>query len=210
LQEYRDLVSKLGTGDVVKITLNANHESVRDKNEFRHQIDFKRAVLHEIGEQLDEYMPAEGLNPDNLTPDSFARLLARAVKNAALKGMDGNHGCEIRPLAAFRYRDGSHQMLTLTAIVTGGALNAAMDSDAVFREWPFRASEWDAVQLIDVPDLSPKERMAINQILRTDNDLHLHGSLPFRLDANEKESLRLFKNYATHYRRYPSFARISW
>jgi ABC-type uncharacterized transport system involved in gliding motility auxiliary subunit len=85
-----------------------------------------------------------------------------------------------------------------------------MDSDAVFREWPFRASEWDAVQLIDVPDLSPKERMAINQILRTDNDFNLHGSLPFRLDANENESLRLFKNYATHCRRYPSFARISW
>jgi hypothetical protein len=210
LQEYRDLVSKLGTGDVVKITLNANHESVRDKNEFGRQIDFKRAVLHEIGEQLDEYMPAEGVNPENLTPDSFARLLARAVKNAALKGIDGNHGCEVRPLAAFRYRDGSHQMLTLTAILSGGGLNAAMDSDAVFREWPFRASEWDAVQSIDVPDLSPKERMAINQILRTDNDLNLHGSLPFRLDANENESLRLFKNYATHYRRYPSFARISW
>ena len=52
--------------------------------------------------------------------------------------------------------------------------------------------------------------MAINQILRTDNDFNLHVSLPFRLDANENESLRLFKNYATHCRRYPSFARISW
>jgi hypothetical protein len=210
LQEYRDLISKLGAGDVVKVTLNANHESVRDKNDFKHQIDFKRTVLHEVREQLDEYMPAEGVNPENLNPDSFARLLARAVKNAALKGMDGNHACEIRPLAAFRYRDGFHQMLTLTAIMSDGSLKAAMDADAVFHEWPFRASEWDAVQLIDVPDLSPKERIAINQLLRTDSDFKLHESLPFRLDANEKESLRLFKNYATHYRRYPSFARISY
>jgi hypothetical protein len=94
--------------------------------------------------------------------------------------------------------------------VSDDKLNATMDRDAVFEDWEFRAPEWDGVQLIEVPDLSPKERTTINQLLRTDNDFNLHRDLPFRLDSTESESLRLFKSYVVHYRRYPSFARISY
>lgn len=210
LQEYRDLISKLATGDVVKITLNANPESVRDKADFRRQIDFKRAVLHELREQLDEYMPADEIAAENLNLNSFARLLARGVKIAAFKGIGENQGCEIRPLAAFRYRDGFHQMVTVTAIVADDELNASIDSDSVFADWPFRANEWDDVQLIDVPDMSLKERATINGLLFSDNEFNLHGGLPFRFDSNNNESLRLFKNYVVHYRRYPSFGRVSY
>lgn len=209
LQEYRDLISKLATGDVVKVTLNANPESLRDKADFRRQIDFKRAVIHEVSEQLDEYMPADVIAAENLNQNSFAKLLAQAVKIAAFKGIGENQGCEIRPLAAFRYRDGFHQMLTVTAIVADDELNDSIDVDSIFANWLFRATDWDDVKLIDVPDLSPQERTMINGLLFTDKEFELHKGLPFRFDANDNESLRLFKSYAMHYRRFPSFGRIA-
>ena len=209
LQEYRDLISKLAAGDVIKVTLNANLDSVRDKAGFPRQIDFRRAVMHEIEEQLDEYMPADAIAAESLNPSSFAKLLAGAVKNAALKGIGENQDCEIRPLAAFRYRDGYHQMMTVAAIVSNDSLNSIIDNDSVFAEWEFRASDWDTIQLVDMPDLSPKERATINELLRTDNEFSLHQKLRFRFDEDDAESLRLFKNYAAHYRRYPTFGRVA-
>lgn len=210
LQEYRDLVSKLAPGDVVKVTLNSNPESLRDRVDFRREIDFKRAVIHKVGEQLDEYMPADAIAAENLNLNSFARLMARAVNIAAFKGIGENQDCEIRPLAAFRYRDGFHQMLTVTAMVADDELNATIDNDSIFGNWPFRANEWDDVQLIDVPDMSAKERATINERLFTDSEFKLHDGLPFRFDPNDNESLRLFKNYIVHYRRYPSFGRVAY
>lgn len=210
LQEYRDLISKLATGDVVKITLNANLDTVRNTADFKRTIDFKRAVLDKVREQLDEYMPADEIAAENLNPKSFARLLARSVKIAAFKGIGENQSCEIRHLVAFRYRDGFHQMVTVTAIVADDELNASIDNDSVFGDWPLRAKEWDNVQQIDVPDMSLKERARINGLLFTDNEFSLHEGLPFRFDSNDNESLRLFKNYIVHYRRYPSFGRVSY
>jgi len=148
----------------------------------------------------------ESLTSQDLAPRQFARILAQSAKLAALKGVEGNG--TIEPLGAYRYRDGEHQMLTVTAVITDEALSSRMAGDAIFQQWPFRSEEWDDVYEVNVPDLSPRERQHINSLLSTQDEFQIHQELPFRFDDNEIESLRCFKSYVQHYRRYPSFGRI--
>jgi len=208
LQEYQELVSKLAPGDVVKITLNANPNSVRNSADFRVRGDFLKAVIDELLVQLGDYAPKEEVTPQDANPRQFAWVLARSVKIAALKGVGAKGEATIEPLGAYRYRDGEHQMLTVTALISNEKLTGSMGSDERFREWPFRSEEWDKVHEINVPDLSPREREHINRLLTTKEEVHIHQDLPFRLDSDEKESLRYFKNYVQHYRRYPTFGRV--
>jgi len=208
LQEYQELVSKLAPGDVVKVTLNANPQSIRQPWQFGVRGDFQKAVIDNLIVQLGDYAPKEEITPQDASPKQFARVLARSVKIAALKGIGGKGDATIEPLGSYRYRDGEHQMLTVTALVSNEELTGLTGSDERFREWPFRSDEWDKVYEINVPDLSPGEREHINRLLTTKEEYHIHQELPFRLDADETESLRSFKSYVQHYRRYPTFGRV--
>jgi hypothetical protein len=209
LQEYQELVSKLAPGDVVKITLNANPQSYRRPDQFKIQADFHKAVIDNLLGQLgDDYAPKEGVVPGDLNPKQFARLLARSIKLAALKGVEGSQGATTLPLGCYRYKDGEHQMLTVTAFLGDDKLTARMNDDEIFQEWPFRSKDWDEVHEVNVPDLSQREREHINSLISTRDEFRLHQDMPFRFDSDENESLRLLKSYLHHYRRYPAFGRV--
>ena len=83
-------VPKLASGDVVKITLNANFQSYRRRSEVPIEKDFRKIVIDNVKEQLGEYMPIGGMTANHLRPDEFARLLCRAVQVAVLKGCEGS------------------------------------------------------------------------------------------------------------------------
>lgn len=208
LQEYQELLAKLAVGDVIKITLNANFQSFRRRHEFQFERDFQVIVCQNMTEQLGEYMPSGGMSKEHMKPDEFARLLARAVRVAALKGNDGSQ-LRVIPLAAFRYSDGEHSMLTVTTLLADDALASKVEQDEVYKVWPFRSKDLDDVHYINVPDLSPKERLTINQLIALGTDERMiHEKLPFRLDSRDTQSLSLLASYLSHYRRYPAFGRV--
>ncbi len=210
LQECRELVPKLASGDVVKITLNANYQSYRKRSNFGFHKDFQSTVIDNMEEQLGEFMPIGGMTADHFKPDKFSQLLCGAVKTAVQKGCQGSDLHAV-PLAAFRYRDGEHQMLTVTIILSDDGLKKKIEDDKVFQEWECRASSWDDVHEVNVPDLSQKERYFINELISSASDqTSIHHQIPFRLDENEKKSLALLKNYLQHYRRYPTFSRVQF
>ena len=170
--------------------------------------DFRKIVIDNVKEQLGEYMPIGGMTANHLRPDEFARLLCRAVQVAVLKGCEGSSVHAV-PLAAFRYRDGEHQMLTATIILADDDLKSIIEGDEVFSQWQFRASSWDDVYEVNVPDLSQKERYLINGLISSATEgTSIHERMPFRLDRKDEESLALLENYLQHYRRYPTFSRV--
>lgn len=208
LQECQELASKMASGDVLKITLNANFQSYRKVSEFQIEKDFQTLVITNLKEQLGEYTPSGGVTKHHLKADDFARLLCRATKIAVLKGCEGS-SIHAMPLASFRYRDGEHQMMTVTVILANDDLKARIESDEVFGEWPFRASTWDDVFDVNVPDLSQKERFLINELISSNAEgASIHERIPFRLDRNDDNSLGFLENYLQHYRRYPTFSRV--
>jgi hypothetical protein len=210
LREYQDLVSKLAANDVIKITLNASLHTLAKIEGSESTETFQRDALTRLKEKLQDMFPDElAADPSEMTAPGLAKLLARAVKRAALKGIAGNSNLHIVPLCSFSYSDGNHQMLTVTAIILDQPSVAAFEACSVAR-WEFRAAAWDDVQPISIPDLSIKERLRIEEGLFTQSDEELHASLPFRFDGDNNVSLRALRSYIQHYRRYPSFQRIAY
>jgi len=252
LGEFRQLLSKMASGDVAKITLNANPQSYRrrasqltrrdfesylkdpdsethrdfetyltsllaPKDENGDRVDrtltlsdaeYETICIGNLTEQLGEYLPVGSVAADDLETLKFAQLLLGCIKMAALKGVEGTKQ-HIIPLAAYRYRDSEHQMMTATVIVADETLAAAIKGDDVFGEWPFRSSDWSTVNEVSVPDLSPKERHHLDGLMSSKHDASkIHGDMPFRFDANGDVSLSLLEAYLKHYRRYPSFVRV--
>lgn len=208
LREYQELAAKLASGDVVKITINANYQSYRRRHQFAVERDYQLVVIQNMTEQLGDYMPSGGMSAAHLTANDFARLLARAVKLAALKG---NKGSDLRivPLASYRYSDGEHSMLTVTAVLADKDLAKQIEQDEGFRMWKFRSRDWDDVHHINVPHLSARERLLINQLIESEATCKtIHDQLPFRLESKDDVSLGLLTSYLDHYRRYPTFHRV--
>lgn len=253
LGEFRQLVSKLSSGDVAKITLNANSQSFRRRASVLTQKDFdtylrdpespthkdfesylssivgskrdeagagpersfalsdsdyETICIENLKTQLGEYLPTEDVTPEHLESDAFAAFLAESVKIAALKGVEGD-GLRVLPLGAFRYRDGDHQMLTVTSVIANDDLVERINSDHVFAEWPCRASHWNEVRELCVPDVSAKERHHIEGLISLNHKPDvIHNEIPFRFDEDDGKSLSLLAAYLDHYRRYPTFVRI--
>lgn len=253
LSELRQLVSKLASGDVVKITLNANSQSFRrraaviTRNDFDKYLrktddpiykdfetylgtvvaaateqseegamrslalsdpEYETICIENLKEQLGDYVPPGGIQPEHLQPGRFASFLADCVKTAMLKGVEGSH-LQVVPLACYRYRDGEHQMLTATAILASDRLAKIVKADRMFKKWPFRSADWDVVHEVNVPDMSTKEQNHIDGQLTARHRVEtIHRRLPFRLHSKDDESLALLREYVRHYRRYPTFRRV--
>jgi len=253
LGEFRQLLSKLASGDVAKITLNANSQSFRRRasaltrkdfdaylknsespthKDFQTYIssaistvngttpgvperlltlsdsEYETVCIENLKEQLGEYVPTGGISPEHLKTETFAALLAEAVRIAALKGAESSK-LQVLPLGAFRYRDGDHQMLTVTTIVANDDLEKAIRGDHVFAEWPFRANDWNTVIEVSVPDMSAKERHHIEGLISSQHTATtIHAEIPFRFDKRDETSLSLLREYLRHYRRYPTFVRV--
>ena len=209
LQEFEELSAKVASGDVLKVTLNANHQSTKKRSEYKISNDeYDALVLIDFRQQLEGYLPEGGITSGHLKADSFAELLADCARIAALRQTEGT-GLQPVPLLSCRYSDGAHQMLTVTMIVADSKLRNVISADARFQAWPFRSTKWSHVHDIRVPDLSYKERLWINAQLTTDAKLNeIHESLGFMLADRKSKSIELLKLYIAHYRRYPSFGRI--
>lgn len=170
--------------------------------------EYEAICIANLKMQLGEYMPTEAVASDDLSLDRFACLLAGAVKMAALKGVEGIMR-QVIPLGAYRYRDGEHQMLTVTCMIADEELVAMVSGDAVFASWAYRAMDWTDVKEVNVPDISSKEKHLIESYISEHKDaVTIHSTIPFRLDDNETRSLAMLTSFIDHYRRYPSFVRI--
>jgi len=209
LQEFEALVEKLVSGDLIKITLNCNPQSKVQRRNCTTVRDFEIKAIAALRKQLDpNYSPAEGINAKDLKPKQFANLLAKAVKNAALRGLSDADDFQAIPLGSYRYSDGEHQMLTVTMLVANEELVEKMDCDKTFGNWPMRSNQWEHVHEINVPDLSQKERAFVNERIGRLKPHEIHGELPFWLEQSEPKSQELLRNYVVQYRRYPAFGRI--
>jgi hypothetical protein len=200
LTELQALVSKLSAFDVIKVTFNANKEAPPKTNSGTGN----NVPLERLEEQIGDYFPETQRGAAN-TNEEFAKALALAAKKAILDGIAGAGDLIAIPLAIFRYSDGPHQMLTVSAIlVPRDAEQSFLDSSRL-SEYAFFSGKWEDVTEISVPDLSIKERMFIDEMLFDEPIEQLHARLPFKFDQNPARSLFALRQYRLHYQRYPSF-----
>ena len=207
LREVQTLISKMDAGDVLKLTMNANPRSLCDWNGIEDPTARQEAALDGLTRKLGPYMPT-GVDARQMTDEGLAAVLLEAIRKAILDGMSASPGLVARPVTAFRYGDGPHQMVTATVVLIETTDLKEFETKTRLANWPMTITGWGPVHAIKVPDLSLRERFLIDSKLFVQSDAMIHDALPFKFHRESAESFGIFQDYVKHYRRYPSYIRV--
>ncbi len=206
--EYRSLLSKLASGDTLKITINANPATLgqASSGEPPNEMLIRRA--EKLKEQLHEYLPSLDVTPEQVTGAGLPLTLCQVIRRASLLAFNSNRRLQPVPVGIFCYQDEQHQMLTATVSVVETAKVDEFKSNLQKQGWEFLPKDWTDITRIKVPNLSVKERLHLEQKLFSDSHEKIHDDLPFSFDADKIESIKILEEYARHYRRYPSYFQV--
>ena len=207
IMEFETLLSRLENGDIIKITMNANPKTLgeQQRGEKDDEVQKRRAeVLHD---DLGDYLPVS-FEHTEMTNRGIVPILCHAIKQASLRAVRNDPDSQPIPLAAFVYRDGPHQMLTVTVRHTAKSDVESYREKMKTMEWQYLPSDWEDAKKINVPNLSPAERVHIEKLLFSDDLKTIHDDLPFCFDEDPEASLAILEEYAKHYRRYPSYFQV--
>lgn len=204
-EECHTLIQKLGPYDILKITVNANPDCVKDEN--------GDVSLDKFMQKASSPYTSENLiENDIMTLDRLAQTLADIFETVADSALDAEPDLELKPLSLFRYIDGRHQMLTVSGIVYDCNLENDFDdfiSRSKLDDWPHFSGSWQNIHEIAVPDLTTREKLAINQLLPATGHTINANDLPFKLHKNSVKNQKIIDNYIKYYRYIPNFQRLA-
>ena len=196
-EDFSALLSKVAERSIVKVSLRAEPTDWYDKTEGKRFAEVFRAIM---------------LDPDDEPPwtnSSYAKLLQDMLKIVAQRALPGALPMMFLPITSFFYSDSSG-MLTLTGAV------CSRDDEEKFREvfegWHCANLDWREPQVIDVPTLSTKERLRLQEKLPCDGDDEdvgrtLLNELGYELDGGEVGTIQQLEQYSQFHRYYPYFIR---
>lgn len=205
LQELGTLVPKLISGDVVRITLNANRATLGENAEYeRLPPEQKSPTLAawrhaRLKDQLGEYFPPDRDDPDHMaTKEGLFRTLIRAVKRVVVGTLEARPELIAFPVLSTAYDD-QHGMVTISCVILRAEeLNEFVQATR-WDSWEHKPdTEWDEFTEIQVPHLSMRERHLLHRTIE-------HGGT-FGGDQLQFLTADEFEQYQAHYLRYPTFA----
>jgi len=217
LVEYQTLLSKLEVGDILKITMNSNPYSLGEKeiDELGEPCEtddaYRTRLFQKLKEQLKNYFPNKNENAftdKDINARRFPSILCNAIHKASKEAMQNRRGVQAFPLAIFCYQDGNHLMLTVTVMLLKNSEELSFKSDLNKQGWKYIPENWESFTRINVPHLTAKERLYIESVLFSKEHKEVHAELPFKFAKGDDESLKIFEQYADHYRRYPSYFQV--
>lgn len=197
LGEIQTLSKNLQIGDVLRITMNVDFKALhRREAELNERekvlpVDEKKAALMKrvLGGFLPRRITRIGQNG---TPGAVAESVARACQMGLNERPNPPRPA---PLLVTEYRDSS-TMLTVTMLICDGRGVPSLPAG-----WTFVPANWSSVERIIAPDLSPREKFALDKEMHGDADTVI-SALAFPL---EPEAVR---SYARFHRFYPSFQAV--
>lgn len=159
-------------------------------------------------DSISRYLPSDA---DKMVekPNGIVKVLFRAIHRAAVETFPPNCGRVFRLANASYYSDGT-KMLSVTGIVLSEAEEDAFMKR--FKGTAFFTAKWnqDPMQ-IDMPILTPKERMHLGKIMPVIKSpgKRLSKRLGFSIDPDRKTAEAEMEMYNQFYRYYPMFARVA-
>lgn len=206
IQDIRASLNKMGNGDILKVTLNANSSNLGpvenkgdDLNQFRLE-KFRNMVTQ-------EFFPA-GLTKDDVTNKNFPKTLLKTIKVLVNSVMQHRVKEKIHLLTSFVYEDGQ-KMLTITMIILDESSQEKFFSDSRIKFWQFFNEDWNIVQDISMPAISIRERLAIEALLPDADCELINQTLGFYIGADVNEARSTMDSFIRHYREFPWFGKLS-
>jgi hypothetical protein len=221
LSEVADIARKAAPGSVLRVTVRAESEVpgrlwLPRNSRYPPRVPPKReADFRRIKNSYSADMAVDGIAfpPDwflwsEFSPERFPLMLSRMIR-AVAKGACTNQKTFL-PLHKVKYSDGTIMLSTT------GLICLDEDFDRFARHFvdycPFCTSDSDRVDEIDVPSLTTKERLHLEEILPTADVTGeaCIGRLGYLVEGDETESQskRKMEQFERYYRLYPHFGRI--
>lgn len=208
ITEFETILSKLTENDVIKITLNANPACLYDVNQLKEGQNLFQERLAVLEGHFGNHLPPN-IKPEMMTRKPLVKIMLQSLKHIISSVFPPVTEMTFKLLTAFSYSDSKHQMLTFTGIILNREkVNDFMINSGIL-DWEYYINEHDEPMVIELPDLSIKERLAIDALLPCNEPAIIQDSLSFLFDENEKKSKSKIESYMKYYRHYPHYFRIS-
>ncbi|HKZ82095.1 MAG TPA: O-methyltransferase [Anaerolineae bacterium] len=194
------LLGKVSEKSMVKITLRAQPSDFIDQ-----QNESLGSRAERFRRQFGALMPDSAADPPRDFWD-FACLLQDMVQVAAQKALPGAVPLMFQPVSSFYYSDGTG-IFTLTGVVC--RRDAAAETKKAFEDLHFCNLTWAKPKHIDVPVLSTKERLHLQNLLPCSSSAGrtLREALGYLIDKDRESTEAKLKQYADFHRYYPYFMR---
>lgn len=204
VEEFVTASRQLAVGDVARLTMNANPASLAAEDVWKQErsdLTLPEFRLMRLRDQLGEWVPASITELDSR---NFSEILLFCVRNALESAglLEGERALE--PVLSTCYSDGQ-RMMTITVACIG---KDEQLPDGL-SEWAFLNRTWGTPLEIVAPDLSLRERFALDQLLDQDADKILEQiSFLSAKPARKQKSVRAITSYQRLHRFYPSFQNL--
>ena len=192
IEYFQLLLTKVSEESIVKVTLRAHAGDYLQKpGDFLQKFD----GLLPAGSRKVPHKQAE-----------YASLIQGMVKVAAGQTMRTFPGNKFQPIASFFYAD-TVGILTVTGILCSVAASPGIRQ--AFQDWEFANLDWSPPKIIDVPVLSTKERLFLEDKLPCDEPAGetLLRELGYRIAGTREGTRTQLEQYANFHRHYPHFIR---
>lgn len=192
IADFIALLEKISPESIVKITLRADPRDYKDA-----------AVAARFGDEFRDVLP-QGFTSPALSRKDFTAQVQNIVQIAALRALPPATPMMFQPLSSYYYADGAN-MLTLTGIVC--ARTDAAKFRTIFQEIDFANLEWRNPMNIDVPFLTTKERLHLQQHLPSTrpSGRRLQKKLGYLIEKRRADSIAKLNQYSHFHRYYPHF-----
>lgn len=206
IADYSTLINLLHGDDIVKITLNANPDSLGKTSD---QNELLAVRLKKLKERVpDEYLPVD-ISEKDITKPCYPLTLLKILKNITLdilKDIPQISPYYMLPLSSSIYADGQ-QMLTFTGIIMD-----SHDRELAVREALKNMSHitfsWDKPCNIEIPALTIREITEINKLLPSkEAKQQLINNFPFIFSQSDQ---KIAETYIEYYRFYPNYHQVSF
>lgn len=203
MADYTTLLDRLNPGDIVRITLNANPDSLGKGSGQPDSLQEER--LETLKSRVkDAYLPP-ALTARCLTRHNYPITLLKILKAATLLSFEYSENF-LFPLFSTVYADGQ-QMLTFTGIILNDPCLESRIRDSL-KAYPHNTFSWDAEpSRIEIPALSVQEISELNKRLPITDQQTLITDFPFIFDDKHLDAVN---SYIAYYKYYPNYHLVSF
>lgn len=206
LADYVTLLKLLNANDIVRITLNANPDSLGKYDKPDKLQEFRLAKLKE--RVPEDYLWAD-ISPNDVITKNYPITLLKVLKAATLKLLVDKPPYNpnfMLPLFSSVYADGQ-QMVTFTGIVLDSHTKEERIKEAL-KNYPHNNFLWDKPSRIEIPALSIREITEINKLLPNQNvKQQLIKDFPFIFSESDDQAVDSYINF---YKYYPNYHQVNF
>jgi hypothetical protein len=200
-EEFKTILTKVADNSMVKITLRADPRDYRSN-----PATIEPEEIERFRTEFSSVIPSSLVIPPRKQSD-FALLVQQMLRIASQQAfhLQASHNT-FMPISSFYYSDGSW-MYTLTGLVCSSDKQQYVIN--AYKDWEFANLNWGMPKLINIPDLSTKERLRLQELLPCKNNTGevLRTHLGYLIDDDVKITEKSLEQYAAFHRYFPYFLR---